>query len=261
MRRLIINADDFGLTAGVSRGIAEAMLRGVVSATTAMVCSPDARAHIAPHAAELPGRVGLHLQLTDGVPCAEPELVPSLLHEGGRFPRSWRDIGRLSPDEVRREWRAQVERLAGWGVRPAHLDSHHHVHRFPAAFEVYCELAREYDLPARSLSPQMTGRLRASGVRCADFCETGWYDGALTVAEFVRIVEQAFERDGGEGTVELMCHPGYADAGLAARSKYVEQRERELRTLCSAGLADELRALQIEVVGTSALLEHERTRA
>jgi predicted glycoside hydrolase/deacetylase ChbG (UPF0249 family) len=261
LRRLIINADDFGLTAGVSEGIAEAMLRGVVSATTAMVCSPDAHAHVAPRAAELSGRVGLHLQLTDGVPCAEPELVPSLLQEGGRFPRSWRDLSRLNPDEVRREWRAQVERLAGWGVRPAHFDSHHHVHRFPVAFEVYCELARDYDVPARSLSPQMTARLRERGVRCADFCETGWYDGALTVAELVGLVEQALARGGGRGTVELMCHPGYADAELAARSKYVEQRERELRTLCSVELAAELRALQIEVVGTSALLEHERTPA
>lgn len=253
MKRLLVNADDFGLTARVSEGIAEAMLRGVVSTTTAMVCLPEARAHVTRWAAQLPGRIGLHLQLTDGAPCAEPGLVPSLLGDGGRFPRSWRDLGRLNPDEVRTEWRAQAGRLASWGVRPSHLDSHHHVHKFPAAFEAYCELARDYDIPARSLSPQMTERLRARGVRCADYCETDWYDGALTVAEFVQIVGRAFERRGGRGTIELMCHPGYADAELAARSKYVEPRERELRTLCSAELAAELRALGIEVVGASAL--------
>lgn len=237
------------------------MLQGVVSATTAMVCLPEADAHFKPWADELSGRVGLHLQLTDGVPCSEPDLVPTLLHDGGRFPRSWRDIGRLNPEEVRVEWRAQVERLVSWGVRPAHLDSHHHVHKFPAAFEVYCELARDYGIPARSLTPQMTERLRARGVRCADFCETGWYDGALTVAEFVGVVGKAFERQGGQGTIELMCHPGYADAELRARSNYVEQRERELQTLCSAELAAELRALQVEVVGASALLERERPPA
>lgn len=256
MRRLIINADDFGLTAGVSDGIAEAILRGVVSATTAMVCLPDADAHVAHRAAELSGHTGLHLQLTDGVPCVEPDLVPSLLHEGGRFPRSRRDLGRLSPDEVRREWHAQVERLMSWGVRPTHLDSHHHVHKFSAAFEVYCELALAYDVPARSLSPQMTEQMRARGVRCADYCETGWYDEPLTVAAFVGVVEQAFARGGGQGTIELMCHPGYADAELATKSNYVEQREKELRILCSAELATELRALQIEIVGVSALLNH-----
>lgn len=253
MKRLLVNADDFGLTARVTEGIAEAMLRGVVSTTTAMVCPPGAREHVTRWAGPLPGRVGLHLQLTDGAPCAEPGSVPSLLQAGGRFPRSWRDLGRLNPEEVRAEWRAQVERLAGWGVRPSHLDSHHHVHKFPAAFEAYCELAREYDLPARSLSPEMTERLRARGVRCADFCETGWYDGQLTVGEFLDVVERAFARAGGRGTVELMCHPGYADAELAARSKYVGQRERELRALCSPELAAELRARGVELVGASAL--------
>lgn len=261
MKRLIVNADDFGLTARVSEGIAEAVTHGVVSSTTAMVCLPYAREHMGPLTAALSGRIGLHLQLTDGVPCADPERVPSLLREGGRFPRSWRDLGRLNPDEVRAEWEEQVRRLTSWGVRPSHLDSHHHVHRFPAAFEVYCELARAHDIPARALTPRMAEHLRARGVACADYCETGWYDGPLTAAELIGLVERAFERLGDRGTVELMCHPGYADDELAAKSNYVEQRERELRTLCSDELSAGLRELQIEVVGAPALLEGGALRA
>jgi len=248
LKRLIINADDFGLTDGVTAGIVESILNGAVSATSAMVCLPEAVENLGRWAPKLGGQVGLHLQLTDGIPCAQPSLIPSLLTADGRFPRSWRHLGMLNPDEVRREWRAQMERILSLGIRPTHIDTHHHVHRLPVAFDVYCEIAKTYGIPARTLTPQMTAKLRSQGVLCAEYCERGWYGGELTSGDFVRCVQKGFALCGGDGTIELMCHPGFSDAELESKSTYTAEREKELQTLCSPELAGRLRDLGIEVV-------------
>lgn len=253
MKRLIINADDFGMTRGVTAGIVEAMRRGVVSSTTAMVCLPEAEENLRRWSRAVEGRVGLHLQLTDGVPCAEPSSVPSLLGGGGRFPRSWRDMGRPDPDEIRLEWHAQMRRLVGFGIRPAHLDTHHHVHRLPGAFRAYADIAAAYGLPARALTPRMAAALRSRGVACADYCETRWPAGGYGPEEFRAVVESAFGVAGVRGTVELMCHPGRYDEGLAGKSTYAAEREEELRALCDPRLREALAEAGVEVVAPSAL--------
>ncbi len=132
MRRIFLNADDFGLTNGVTRGIARAMLEGIVTTTSAMPCVPGSPERVSAALGPVNGRVGAHLQLTDGVPCCDPREIPSLVNGEGRFPRSWNDLAadRLNPDEIRKEWTAQIDRVLDWGIRPSHLDTHHHVHRF-----------------------------------------------------------------------------------------------------------------------------------
>jgi predicted glycoside hydrolase/deacetylase ChbG (UPF0249 family) len=248
LRRLVINADDFGLTNGVTAGIVEAMRRGVVSATTAMVCHPGVEENLRRWTLEVEGRVGLHLQLTDGEPCAEPSSVATLLDGAGRFPRHWRDLGRPDPEEVRREWNAQMERITGLGIRPTHLDTHHHVHRLPGVFAAFADIASAYGLPARALSPRMADALRARGVACADFCETSWPGGRYEPEAFRAAVERAFDLVGGRGAVELMCHPGYADEELARKSTYAAEREEELRALCDPRLRAVLEEAGVEVV-------------
>lgn len=254
MKRLIINADDFGLTDRVCAGIVESILAGAVSSTSAMVCVPEAIENLRRWSPKLGGRVGAHLQLTGGIPCAEPLRLPSLLNADGQFPRSWRELGKLNPDEVRREWHAQMELLLSLGIKPTHIDTHHHVHRFPVVFEVYCEIAESYRIPARTLLPQMTTRLRSRGLHCAEFCETSWYGGQLTLERLIECIRRGFAICGEQATMELMCHPGFSDAELEKKSNYAAEREEELRILCSTELMDNLRELQIEVVNMLALL-------
>lgn len=253
MKRLIINADDFGLTVGVTTGIVESILRGAVCSTSAMCCRPEFLENIARQMRAVEGRIGVHLQLTDGIPCCESGEVASLVNERGEFPRSRRDMKPLCADDVRREWRAQIERVLSLGIRPAHLDTHHHVHVMPVAFDVYCELAATYRLPARTMTKMMTERLRARGVSCADYCETGWYGGGLTPETLTRHVLRAFAQLGGEGTIELMCHPGVVDEELKRRSKYVSEREDELRALCAPELPQLLSEAGVELITASAL--------
>lgn len=252
MKQLIVNADDFGLTAGVSRGVLRAMRKGVVSSTSAMVCDPAAVALLTRHAEALKGRAGIHLQLTDGLPCAGSDRVPSLVTPEGCFPRFPEELGTLDPGEIRIEWRAQLELFLQSGLTPSHVDSHHHVHGLPEVFEIYREIAKRSAVPARTLSPEMTEALRSCGIRCADYCETGWLGADATFGTLLDLVRAAFERCGGRGVVELMCHPGYADSLLSTRSVYVSAREEELQILCSGRLARRIGQLGVEVAGMGA---------
>lgn len=253
MRRLFVNADDFGLTEGVTAGIAEAMAAGVVGGTTAMVCVPGAVERIAKSGRPFAGRVGLHLQLTGGRPCLPPGDVPSLITAEGLFPRKKIGVVDVDPGEVRREWRAQLSRFRETGLTPSHLDSHHHIHKRPEVFAAFVELARELGLPARALSDDMRRALDAAGVPHADVCVTRFYGEALSVPHFLSLVDAAFAALGGAGTVEVMCHPGRSDAALAAISAYADGREEELRVFTTPDLPDLLAGHGVTVIDAARL--------
>src|SRR6478672_13777656 len=129
MRRLIVNADDFGLTSGVNRGIVEAHSRGIV--TSASLVSQ------VPHLS-----VGCHVVLVDGVPTTQPAAVSCLLANGsGNFRQSLMQFaakavsGRLDSEEIEAEITAQIRKLQAAGIHVSHLDSHKHTHMFPAVFK------------------------------------------------------------------------------------------------------------------------------
>ena len=239
---LIINADDFGLSDGVSRGIVQALHAGGVTATTAMVCAPDAVEHIRRWAPEIEGYIGAHLQLTSGTPMLPPERVPSLVLEDGKFPARRKEIRSPRTEEVFAEWQAQIECLVRVGIEPSHLDSHHHVHGLPALFPAFCELAKQYSLPARSLHGEMTHALHAAGVACIDQTLTGWYGGKLSMKSLVRVLQEGTHEYAAAKSFELMCHPGLVDDSLNSLSRYVTERELELTVLCDAHLQRELAA-------------------
>jgi len=249
MRRLFVNADDFGLTEGVSRGILEAMEAGVVGGTTAMVCAVGAMERIARLGPAISGRLGLHLQLTGGTPCLPASAVPSLVTQQGTFPRKKIAVGNVDPDEVDREWRAQLARFRATGLEPSHLDSHHHIHKRPEVFPVYVALARELGIPARTLSDDMRQALTAAGVPHADVCVTHFFGENLSSGHFLSLVDAAFAALGGAGTVEIMAHPGKCDAALEAISTYGDGREEELRVFTEPGLAKALADRGIVVDG------------
>jgi predicted glycoside hydrolase/deacetylase ChbG (UPF0249 family) len=248
MKQLIVNADDFGLCDGVNRGIAESMLEGIVCSTSVMPCDPNSLHKASRWLGKLRNRIGVHLQLTGGIPCAEPESVRSLLSVDNRLPHSIRDMRAPNTGEILVEWRCQMERVLKYGFVPTHIDTHHYVHGLPVAFEAYCEIARLYNLPARTRGMAMTSRLRSAGVRCADLCETKWYKKHLDVSGLARLIDAGFKLLGGQGTLELMCHPGYNDGELRQNSSYTEQREIEVEVLCDSNLAGHLEKQAIVLV-------------
>lgn len=242
MKRLWLNADDFGLSPGVSAGIVDAMLRGVLGTTTALVGGDVDTSNISDYVGAIGGRIGLHLQLTDGRPRLSPAEVPSLVDDTGRFPRRRAAVRRPNPEEVAREWRAQVHELRALGIEPSHLDSHHHVHLVPGVFDVYVELAREQGVPARAGSPRARNILRAHGVPCADHFSERFESQRTGAEDLLAILEDAARVMADGELLELMCHPGRPDETLAGRSDYVVERGHELETLLAPDLEPRIAA-------------------
>ncbi len=253
MRRLFINADDFGLSPGVCEGVERALAGPLVGGTTAMVCMPGSAELVALRGPALAGRMGLHLMLTAGRPCLAPESLPSLVGPGGGFPRRPEEVGRVRAEEVLAEWRAQAARLRGLGVEPSHLDSHHHVHLLPAVWPAYLELARELGLPARAGDPGKVAELRAAGVACSDVLVVDWFGPGLTAEGLGRLLAEAARRCPPEGAVELMCHPGLCDQALRAISTYAGPRENELAVLCDPATAEMVAGLGLRPCGPAEL--------
>lgn len=229
VRRLIVNADDFGLSEGVSRGILRAHREGLVTSTTVLTSLPGHPALDAEAADAAALGLGLHLNLTWGAPLSPPAAVPSLVGPDGRFVRDPTAVAaRARPDEVRREVEAQIEAFARrFGRAPTHLDSHHHVHRLGAVREVVVDVAAAAGLPLRSQDPGLRDGLRQRGIPTPDHFLGGddpapyWTLGRLLDALATLPL----------GLTELMCHPGYFDEGLAY-SRYGRPREVELLALC-----------------------------
>ena len=186
---VVINADDFGLTEGVCAGIVKAIQAGGVTATTAMACVPGAVERLKRWAPKIPGHIGAHLQLTSGAPVLPPERVPSLVQDGGQFPAIRKQV-RARTEEILFEWRAQIELLRCAGIELTHLDSHHHIHRLPSALPAFCELAKQYGLPARALDAETTRSLRTAGVPCVGRTLTDWYGGELSAGSLVNVLNE-----------------------------------------------------------------------
>ena len=230
-RRLIVNADDFGLTGGVSRGILRAHRLGLVTSTT-VLANLSRQAELDAEAAVARGLgLGLHLNLTWGRPVSPAETVPSLVDAEGRFGRDQAALRqRARPDDVRREGEAQIEAFTRrFGRAPTHLDSHHHVHRLPRVVDAVLSVALAARLPVRSQDAGFRDDLRRNGIATTDhFVGEAEGEPYWTTA---RLLNQLATLP--VGLTELMCHPGLFEEDLAY-SRYGRQREVELAALCDA---------------------------
>jgi len=228
-RTLIVNADDFGLTRGVSRGILEAGASGIVTSTTLIVNRPLEPALVDELKASELG-VGLHMNLTLGAPVANPKRVPSLVDAEGTFVRDAREAAkRASKDEARIELGTQIDEFRKiMGRFPTHLDTHHHIGRHEPILELVLDFARAIKVPVRSQDDGVRAAARRLTLRTPDHFMGESGPDPYWSAE--RVLEHLASLPG--GVTEFMTHPGYFDDDLAY-SRYGKQRETEL-----AGLTD-----------------------
>ena len=220
-RRLIVNADDWGMTRGVSEGILAAHRHGIVTSTTVLVTADLDRALVARLLDSGLG-VGLHVNLTLGKPLTRGR---SLVDDQRRFVRDARHAAaRAAAADVRAEIEAQVAKFQKTFRRaPTHLDTHHHVGLHPPVREVVVHVARALGVPVRSQDDAARTRARSAGLRTPDhfFGESGpgAYWSPATTLTMLRALP--------EGVSEFMTHPGWFDADLAY-SRYGRQRETEM---------------------------------
>jgi hypothetical protein len=263
MKRLIINSDDYGRTPDISRGIRDAHLRGVVTSTTCMMNIPTTAADIAAALKEAPKLgMGVHLVLTMGRPIVAREAgrSASITDAGGNFFKydAFRaNLPNLKLDEVKAEWHAQIEAfIKAAGRKPTHLDSHHHSSYFTAGlFRTMLELAKEYNCAIRfPFTNDVTNELEETNKHVPDLIAefnpprpdafyADFYDESATQEELLRLINQA-----GDGTFEIMCHPGYVDDAFVGESSYNRQRERELTILTDPSIKEAIQAQNIELI-------------
>jgi hopanoid biosynthesis associated protein HpnK len=277
VRRLIINADDFGLTSGVNRGILESHQSGVVTSSTLMACGAQFQEAVA-LASQVPRlSVGCHVVLVDGAPVLSVEQLSSLAIAGSppRFRESLIGFagraaaGRLDQEQIEQEVTAQIQKLQAAGIDVSHLDSHKHTHLFPVVLRGMLRAAKNCGVRAirnpfeplvfakvgswkRQFQLRMLQRYRATfrnelanaAMVTPDGCIGIAVTGGLTLAAFQSLIENL-----PEGTWELVSHPGYIDEGLdEIKTRLRASREKELAILTSAAAKESLRRAQIELI-------------
>ncbi len=251
-RQLIVTADDFNLSEGVSRGIIEAHQRGIVTETCVMVNLGDLRraSELLREAPQL--GVGLHLNLTRGRPLAPQGAVAELVGRDGHFLGSPQALPALiSQAPVQAEFQAQLEAFVqALGRLPLHLDTHHHVHQHPVVLESLLNFAAPLKLPVRGLDPHMRSAISALGL-----CTPSQFLGDIGEAPYWTVARLvAAVRELQPGTTELMCHPGYFDEAIAY-SRYGRQRDAEREALCDPAVRAAVRAMDVQLVTYAAVKE------
>jgi chitin disaccharide deacetylase len=271
VKNLIVNADDLGWTEGVNRGIAVAHRSGIVTSAS-LLANGAAFASGVELARSTPVLgVGVHLNLSDGAPIAEPELVPSLVNDAGQFeggPEAL--LLRIAKRgvilrEVEQEWEAQIEKVKAAGIQPTHLDGHKHVHMLPGLFEIALRLAKRYGIGAIRVAHEAsslraalstggeanTGVVLKQGVQArglkllardareqaerANISTADYFCGIAQTGEMTKEGLARLLRNLPDGTTELMSHPGYVDEALQnspTRLQASRQTELEILTDC-----------------------------
>lgn len=243
MKQLIVNADDFGLTSGVNRGILRAFQEGIVTSASLLVTGSAFEEAVALARQNSELDVGLHLTLVEEQAVLGRDVLPTIVDETGRFPRTSGEffrrafLGRINWAEVEREIVAQITRFQETGLRLSHLNSHQHLHMFPPVFQIVRRLTRRMDNvwirnPAgpwrKSPGVRMERWVQQVGLNLTCLSARalhgppiaqmpdGMYGfevgGCLTRSALEQIL-----RNIPGGLYELICHPGEDDADTRTR--------------------------------------------
>jgi len=285
VRRLIINADDFGLTSGVNRAIAEAHRAGIVTSSTLMANSQAfaGAVDLAKQNSDL--SVGCHVVLVDGAPVSGPGKIPTLLSPNGSS-NQFRDSlvsfvwaaqrGKVREAEIAAEIEAQIRKVQATGVLVTHVDSHKHTHIFPAIFKPLLAVAHDCGVravrnpfgPLKTLAyahlmrrPKLWTRYTEVGILRRFALEfkkqvaahgMATPDGSFGVVVTGALTQNLFDAVVGcipEGTWEFVCHPGYNDADMEKiRTRLRSSRDVELQILTSDATKTTLRRHGIELI-------------
>jgi chitin disaccharide deacetylase len=269
-KRLIINADDFGLSYGITDGIVLTHRKGLLTSTSLMVNQP-ATEYAVRRAPEVPNLgIGIHLNLTEGRPVLPKEEVPTLVNAAGEFVGP-SEMGRrllrweASPPEIEAEFRAQIQKMKSLRLQPTHADSHHRIHMYPAAARAFyravtSEGIRRARAPRKRYWPS-NGRLggphsgplyrRIAAKSYLEFLQSIVFrgldlpDAGVTFHpkygnnpdQLSDAWQSTFEFMP-DGAYELWCHPGFLQPGFSETDSLSDRREQEIAILLDPKLRD-----------------------
>lgn len=275
MKKLLVNADDFGLNTAVTDGIIEAHQSGIVTSTSIIAAGMAFDYAVREASANQSLGVGVHLTLVEEQPVCDAREIGTLIQRNGRLPKNYRELlsgiglRNICLEHVDRELRAQVDKCFSAGLKPTHLDSHQHVHALPSVFRIVLGIARDYGIRGIRLprdSPWRRGAFRCNGFwHKSLLCMMARYDafafggerfstcdrmagvfdsGDLSEDRLVRILDRVLD-----GSTELVCHPGKGD--IESMAPYAHWRynwQAELKALTSESVKCVVRAKNIELI-------------
>lgn len=282
MIQLIINADDFGLSQSVNKGIIKAHCEGILSSTTIMANMPyfEEASNLAQQHTDL--GVGVHLNIIRGTPLSDPMKIPTLTDNNRFFFNHISKFifklisGKFNPDDIRTEYHAQIERVIESGLRPTHLDSEKHHHLLPQIFPIVIEMAKYYHISKIRFIHERS----FLGFKPANFVNFQYYKAVflslLSQWHQNRIIKERiittdkfygisitnkmtldciinFLKNIDNGTFEFMCHPGLPETvggTYVGHGKYFITRSRhlELKILLDEKLKEIIHQRQIKLV-------------
>lgn len=282
MKRLVVNADDFGYTRGVNSGIIQGFREGIITSGTLMANGAAFEDAVELTRANPALGVGCHLVLVGGKPVAPKQQVASLVDAEGNLPAtlgtlmSGLSLGQVKLQDIVNELRAQVQRMIAFGVRPTHFDTHKHTHAHPRVMEAVVRVAEEFGikrirkpfedfrailhptsgnggaswkqrataLASHVSSPRFRRIARSHGMVTPEHFWGVAATGRLNVAAVLAMIEMM-----PEGTNELMCHPGSYDPELESSSTRLKrEREAELQALTAPEVREALKTRQIQLI-------------
>lgn len=237
MKKLIINADDFGLHQEINKGIIKAFEEGVLTSTTLMCSAPAFEDAVSRALAHPDLGVGIHLTLVGGVaPVLSPDEVPSLVDKDGKFVENYVGLitnyyqGKVKKEEIYRELDAQIQRAFSTGIPITHIDSHQHMHTLPGITGIVVELCKKYKItkvriPAENIcasygfDASLGRKIGRAGLSfCASlargcFAREGikspdYFFGMLAGGSLSVPVVKNFLKGYNKGIAEIMTHPG-----------------------------------------------------
>lgn len=251
--KVIINADDFGYTNAVNYGILDAHLRGVLTSTTLMANMPGFNHAVAIKEATPTLGVGVHLVLTSGAPVLKTHT--RLIDTQGYFHRQsfyaddninvMMDEQFLS--ELRAEWTAQIEKIYDAGIKPTHIDGHHHLFiAFPETRALSIELAKKYHLPLRIDGVQLTTDTIPKEIPHVDYFEPRFDEVGFDELRMNRTLKETYYQEllaklKNYEKVEIMTHPAYISKDIMETSSWNLERMYVLEELIASTFATTLK--------------------
>lgn len=225
--KIIINADDFGFSESINRGIIDAYKEGLISSTTIMINMPYAEDAIQKWKDNDSLGLGLHINLTQGSPIANN--VKSLVDDSNVF-HNHRKVEKeeveVTYEDAYIEIKAQIEKLLSYHVRIDHLDYHHNIHLNPSIRKALIDLALEYNLPLRTVDSEFREEVKSAGIKTPDNFSFDFYDDGAKWQSIVNFIDNHHNCD----SVEILTHCGYMDEDTKQRTSYI-LRDVELNEL------------------------------
>ena len=250
--KLIMNADDLGLTEKVNFAIVECFKVGIVKSTTLMVNQPATDHAVSLIKKGLLNDVGLHLTLTSGKPVLAVDKVSSLVDDRGYFlsKEKLAENEFIDIKQVEAEFQAQYDKAIEYGVAINHLDSHHFAGTYSVTKQAFINFANKVNLPTRRVDHTVENQIGLT-VNTPDVFDMSFYDQGVTLAQLKSLL-MSYQDGNKNKVVELMCHVGFEnDKLLDTLSSYSSKRKDELDILTNDDLVIWLKQKNIQPIGYS----------